>query len=635
MMQAAVLCEQPRRSHRHATHAGVPPASRRLAWHIVAVASTVMLLLLTDGRPWRLFASGAYSSAFYDAQAKALTQGRLAVDPSVVSIEGYVQGDETHIYFGILPALVRTPVALVSDSLSGQLTRLSILVAYILALVLTVHLADACQRLVGRGTDDRARWRVAVLVVAVAVSPALFMFGWITVYHETELWAFTLALAALVCAVRLLTAPASRWAYGAGIASSLCTMTRASVGVAITGAALIALVVTYRSAIARLAGPALTAVAGVVVHAAVNAARFGGPWEIPVADQVQTRIEPARARWFAEHGDSFFGAEFVPSTLLQYLRPDAIRFERVVPFVRYGPPAAELNGIDFESNTPATSLTVAATLLLVLAAAGLVWAVRERRYAVLAMIAATAFAAVPTVAIGFVANRYLVDFLPALVLAAALAIWLTPPARLLVRGLVVALVAWGTLVNVTLGVWSGRATDVGFVEGRFRLDQQLFDGPSPGVTRLEDTTDATPFGTIAVDAGSDRCHGVYVVGGKGLTALERTAGDRVIAGTARAGEVVLVDTSRWALELRRDGELVFRSGDDEQTLTTVDAPAGTAVAYEVVADPVTDERHATVAGTFVHLPVSVLDGGPLSEDESAVGPLCELLSDDFGRDGQK
>jgi hypothetical protein len=612
---------------------GLSPATRRLAWQIVAVASLLMLLLLTDGRPWTLFAAGEFSADFYDAQADALTRGRLAVDPSVASIEGIVQGDETHLYYGILLALVRVPVALVTDSLAGQLTRVSILAAYAAALILTVHLADAGRRLVGRTADDAdERWRVAALLLAVAASPALFTFGWVTVYHETELWALTFALGALACAARLLTTPGRGWAYGAAAAAALCTMVRAPVGVAVIGATLIALAVAYRSSVRRMVGPALVAATGGVVHAAVNAARFGGPLEIPVADQVLTHLEPERARWFADHGDSFFGTEFVPSTLFHYVRPDALRFERVVPFVRYGPPAAELNGIDFESNTPATSLTIAATLLVVLAVGGIVWAVRERRFALLAVIAATAGAALPTLALGFMANRYLLDFLPALAVAAAVGVWLTPPARLPARTFVVALVAWGVLVNVTLGVWTGRASDAGFVEGRFRLDERLFDGPSPGVTRLADTTDDTPYGTIAVDLGSDGCQGVYVVGGKGLTAVERTTGDRRVAGTARAGAGALVENTHWALDLRPDGELVFRSDDGDATLTTIDAPAGASIAYEVVVDPVTHERYAIVDGTLAYLPVRVLDDGPLGddgrEDGDAAGPLCRLLSDD-------
>jgi hypothetical protein len=610
--------------------AGLSPAGRRLAWRIIAAAVLLMLLLLTDGRPWTLFASGEFSSDFYDAQARSLAHGKLAVDPEVASFEGIVQGDETHLYYGIFLALARVPVTLVTHSLSGQLARLSILVAYALALVVSVHLAHAGQQLVCRESDDRDRWRIAVLLLAVAASPALFTFGWITVYHETEMWAFTLALAALACALRVLTTPSRRWAYGAAAAASLCTTTRASVGVAVTGAVLVALVVAYRSSIRQLAGPALAAVAGCVVHGIVNTVRFGGPWNIPVLDQVQTK-DPARSRWFAEH-ESFFAAEFVPSTLLQYLRPDAVRFERIVPFVRYGPPAVELNGVDFESNTPTTSLTVGATLLVILAVAGVVWAVRERRFALLGMIAATAVAGVPTLMIGFTANRYLIDFMPALVLAAAVAVWLTPPARVPVKAFVVALVAWGVIVNVALGVWSGRAIDTGFVEGRFRLDDRFFDGSSPGVIRAADVTDRTAFGTIAVDAEAGRCLGVYVVDGRGVSTLERSAGDHMVAGTSPRGGMRLIDNGDWTLDLQADGDIFYTRDDRRKVITTVESSRGRSVDYSIVADPNTREHYGVVDGTLFYLPTTVLEGPPLDTADDQTGPLCSLMTDRLGGD---
>lgn len=615
--------------------AGLPPASRVLAWRIIAVASLAMLMLLTDGRPWTLFASGAFSSDFYDAQAEALTHGRLAVDPSVASIEGIVQGDETHIYYGVFLALVRVPFALVTDDLSGQLTRASMLVAYALALVLSVHLADACQQLVGREPDpERDRRRVAVLLLAVATSPLLFLFGWVTVYHETELWAVTLALAALVCAVRLVTTPAPRWAYGAAIAASLCTLTRAPVGAGVAGATLVALVVAYRPSPRRLVGPALATLAGVAVHVAVNVARFGGPLDLPFDEQVLTHIEPARARWAADHGNSFFGLEFVPSNLVHYLRPDALRFERIVPFVRFGPPATELNGIQFESNTPATSLTLSATLLFVLAVVGAVWAVRSRRFALVAIIAATAAAGLPTLAFGFVANRYPIDFLPALVLAAAVAVWLQPPGWLPVRGLVIGLVGWGAVVNISLGTWWAQAAEPGFIEGRFRLDERLYDSATPGVARLADVTDSTIFGTVVVDADDDRCHAVYVVGLKGWTVVERTPGGRVVEGSTRPGGMNLVDNGVWSVDLREDGAIVYTAGGEERVIATVEAAADEPLDYTLVADPVTGERYATFGSMWFYLPEDVLDGPLLDTSGDDQGPLCRLMTERLGAAGQ-
>jgi MFS family permease len=612
----------------------LPPVTRRLMRQVILVASVVMLLLVTDGQPWRLFASGDFSSDFYDAQAEALTHGRLAVDPAVAAIEGIVQGEETHIYYGLLLAIVRMPVAFVTDGLSGQLGGLSILVAYVLGLVLSVHLAHAAQPLVARAPDEAGdRRRMLTFVLAVATSPMLFLFGWITVYHETEAWAVTLALAALVCALRLVGTAMPGWAYGAAIASALCTLTRAPVGVGATGATLVALVIAYRTSVRRLAGPVAVALAGVAAHIAVNVARFGGPFDLPFSEQVLTRLEPERARWAAEHGNSFFGLEFVPSNLLHYLRPDALRVERVVPFLRFGPPATKLNGIEFESNTPATSLTLSATLLIVLAVIGVVWAVRARRFGLLAIIAATAAAGGPTLAFGFVANRYPIDFLPALALAGAFGVWAAAvPARVPVREIVTGLAAWSVLVNVSLGVWWRHAADPGFIEARIRLDEQLFDGRPPGVGLLAEATSETLYGTVVADADADGCHGIYIVGYKGWVAVERSQGARVLTGSVHGGDGRLVDTGAWTLDVRPTGEVVYSDPGTERVLATVDAPGEATVDYTLTVDPLTRERYGTVAGAFFYLPPSVLDGPDLTAGDPRPGPLCRLVSDRLGVD---
>ncbi|HKY65693.1 MAG TPA: hypothetical protein VJM49_04955, partial [Acidimicrobiales bacterium] len=557
-------------------------------------------------------------------------------------------------------ALVRLPVALVTDELAGQLARLSILVAYVLGLVFTVHLAQAARgvvlprRTVGDGTDhdadaengdadtadtadtadgaegadDSARWRVAALVLAVAVSPTLFTGGWVTVYHETELWACTLAIASLACSFRLVTEPSARWAYGAGVAAALCTMTRAPAGVGVAAAALVAIAVAYRPRITRMVGPALVALSGGLVHAAVNAGRFGSATAIPVTNQVQTKIEPARAQWFADHNGSFFSLEFVPSSLLAYLRPDALRLERVVPFARFGPSATELGGVEFESNTPTTSLTVAATLLLILAVVGVVWAARHRRWAVLGIVGASAIAAGPTLALGFMANRYLVDFLPSMAAAAAVAVWAIRPARRAVaRAGLAVLVAWGLLVNVALAVWTAQVHAAGFHRDRLRVDAAVFDAPSPGIVSAHALDADDLFGTLGVDRGPDgdeHCHGVYVVGMTGVSALERTQGDRRLATTVPFGDATIVDNGTWALRLHEDGDLVLTTASGEYSIGSVGGHPGDRVEVDVVVDPVTGERFASVGDEFAYLPAEVLEGRGLAPDAIDLGPLCEM-----------
>ena len=106
-----------------------------------------------------------------------------------------------------------------------------------------------------------------------------------------------------------------------------------------------------------------------LLNVALNLAKFGTLFDLPADRQLLSLQNPARAAWFAGNDGSFFSPRFLPTTVVQYLRPDALRFERLVPFVRFGPLATELGSYPLEANTPASSLPASATLLFVLAIA--------------------------------------------------------------------------------------------------------------------------------------------------------------------------------------------------------------------------------------------------------------------------
>ena len=160
-----------------------------------------------------------------------------------------------------------------------------------------------------------------------------------------------------------------------------------------------------------------------IAHAAVNFAKFGTLFSVPGGRQLLSLQDPARAAWFAGNNESFFSSRFLSTTVVQYLRPDAIRFERLLPFVRFGPVGTNRASYPLLGNTPASSLTLTATLLMILAIVGAVWLVRHRSLTWGLVIVCTTIGALPTFLIGFLANRYLIDMLPPLVVAGALGAW--------------------------------------------------------------------------------------------------------------------------------------------------------------------------------------------------------------------
>ena len=164
---------------------------------------------------------------------------------------------------------------------------------------------------------------------------------------------------------------------------------------------------------------------------------------------------------------------FLTTTIVQYLRPDAIRFERLVPGIRFGPVAENRASYPLLGNTPASSLTLTATLLLVLAVVGVVWLVRRRALTWLLVVVGTTVGALPTFAIGFLAQRYLIDMLTPLAVAGSIGAWVIGTwavGRSWARWIAiagVALVVWGAWVNVSLATWTLEQKSAGFTEFRY------------------------------------------------------------------------------------------------------------------------------------------------------------------------
>ena len=77
-----------------------------------------------------------------------------------------------------------------------------------------------------------AAGRSASFTAAVASSPAIFAAGWISVYNETELWAFTLALIGVTSIVEWAATgfTHARALVGASAAALAATLTRAPIG---------------------------------------------------------------------------------------------------------------------------------------------------------------------------------------------------------------------------------------------------------------------------------------------------------------------------------------------------------------------------------------------------------------------
>ncbi len=610
--------------------------ARRQTWTVTCIAVAIFWLIATTGRPWDLFTRAGFSSDFYDEQARVFLRGRIAVDPAVPGPEGFLIDGATYLYYGPFLAIVRMPLILFGDLFVGRLVRISMVIALIVLARWADRLAVVARRSVVPASD--ATWPRVAFVAAVLASPALFASGWISVYNETELWALALAVVTVTLTVEWAADGFAnrRTLLLAGGAALATTLTRAPIGFGVSFAlGMCGLVLVWRARRNTSARPvALLAVgAGVlplIAHMLVNLAKFGTLMSVPGDRQLLSLTSAARAEFFERTGGSFFSLRFLPTTVAQYLRPDTIRFERLVPGIRYGPLAPDYANFPVESTTPASSITVSALLLVFLAAIGLVWLVRRRALTWLIVFVATSLGALPTFLIGFVANRYLIDMLPPLIVAAAIGVWLLADLerRQVVQGGVAVLAVWGLWVNSSLAIWNISYKTVGFTEARYSLDDTIFGGGHDSLVVIDEVTPVPRDGIVGVTSD---CSGVWIAEQGRWVAIDRPDGVRQATG-ALNGDRVLAAGVNWQLSVADfdspTPRAVFTSGD----VVVLDQPLETGDGrYTITVDAIENFFFAQIGNDEFFLPGDVVSGDvDIRLDMSSPMPqsaLCQSLSD--------
>jgi hypothetical protein len=253
------------------------------------------------------------------------------------------------------------------------------------------------------------------------------------------LWGAALALAAYDAILGVLLEPSRRWIILAGLWSTAAFLTRATVGAGplVALGIILAAVVLRRIASRHLGAPArwlaapgrlgsssfiwwLAAAIAVPValYVYVNYSRFGSFFGLPLDDQVYSQFNPARRRALADNGGSLFGLKFLPTQLLQLVRPDGLRFDSLFPWITFPGPATIVGGVTFDTRDWASSIPATTPALTVLGVTGIVVLVRRAgAAAVRAPLIGAVIGGLATLTIAFVANRYMSDLLPAIVLA--------------------------------------------------------------------------------------------------------------------------------------------------------------------------------------------------------------------------
>jgi hypothetical protein len=453
----------------------------RRAWALATLPIFVAYTWVITAGTWDLL-QRQYFDNFFDVQARSLFHGRWDVPPDVVGFEGFLIDGKTYVYFGPFPAVLRMPALLVTDRLDGRLTTLSMMLALLVLSTGAFRLACALRPFV-RGADPVGRREplaLAGLAVAILAGPPFFLASGAVVYHEATAWGLAFAMLAFDAVLRFALRPTGWRLVGASALVTLTLLSRQSVGLApLVTLALVCLWFLWRHARAG-SGPwrrrvdlqavVVLGAAGLVpllLVGAINYAKFESPFIPPSSAHVESMKYGPRQEMLADNDGSLFGLQFAPTTLRQYARPDGIDVRRDFPWIdfpRLGPKV--VGDTNFDELDWSSSIPTAAAALTVLSIVAAVWAVRHRKERrggppwIAALCIGAACGAFGVVSLGYIANRYLNDLLPVVLIPGIVGFHVVVGAavgwRRVRRALVTAgvglLVVFTALINVVLAL---------------------------------------------------------------------------------------------------------------------------------------------------------------------------------------
>lgn len=471
---------------------------------IGALASLVVYLgILWSFRfdPFRTALGRPDLANFYDVQARALLHGHLDVPRGSLGIEGFIEHGREYMYFPPGPALARMPLLLLTSWFDGKLTAVSLLLAWTATVVLLALIIWRVRRIL-RGKAPLPGWEAwsyGLLIVACSVgSVLLYLAAMPWVYHEAYAWSIATAMAGTFALLGMAERPTARRALACGaavLAGLLCRSTTGwalALGTIATGVWFLS---GRRNPGTRPLGRLLLLVGAVplLFGIGLNWVKFEHPYLFRLEDQVWTSVNEHRRDALDANGGDLVGVDLLPSTLVNYFRPDGIRFVSVPPFVTFPrDPARSVGGGYLDQTYRTGSAVPFMPALVLLGTWGLVLAFRPGgpdRAAWLRIPVLAAGAITGAILIfGYISYRYLSEVLPVLFLAAAIGMvdvghllsLRSPKQRQwFLRGFG-ALTAFGVLANGAVSITTQALTNPGRDLDRYLGVQESISSIVPG-----------------------------------------------------------------------------------------------------------------------------------------------------------
>lgn len=381
--------------------------------------------------PLRTASPNGYFSNFYDLQARAFLDGRLQVPQGSLAFEAFVVEGRDYIYFPPFPSLIRLPFLwLGGTGLDGQLTAPAILTAWLITATLTAMLLWRLRSILRPNVrlGRLENWGYgAFMLMSCGGSIVTFVAALPWVYHEAYAWGIAGAIGAVYSLTGLIEQPGPKRALATGCWAMVAILSRTTSGWA---CAITILMVAAWFALGRR-GPtarkwwwaaALAGALPLIAGASVNYAKFRHPWLFPLDKQVWTQLSEHRRDALAANGGGLVNPRFFTTSLVNYLRPDGIRFTTIFPYITLpAEPARAYNGAFLDQTYRTGSITSFMPGLFVLSITGIVVTFARRADERLRWLRFPIFAALGITGgvmfYGYVSHRYTAEFFPVLVMA--------------------------------------------------------------------------------------------------------------------------------------------------------------------------------------------------------------------------
>jgi len=411
---------------------------RRFIWAtLIAIAITAVpfvWILWWDWGPFQPLRQAVFQDNFYDLQARAMFHGHLALAKGSLGLEGFVHDGRTYTYFGLFPSIIRMPILLVTSNLDGKLTTTYTLLSWLLTgLFASLTLWRVRYLVRGDSVMGRAEATAYGVLMGTFMGGTIWMLLAETpfVFNEDIAWSICLTVGSIFALLGVIERPSWGRVVASGVLILCANLDRSTTGWAcVVGAGLIALWFLLGRGgqeNRRWFVPVLAAgLIPLAIGCAVNYAKFGVLFGVSNFEQVWTQVNAYRREFLAANHDAEEGTVFVPTNIATYFRPDGLGFSRVFPYITLptSPPTA-LGGVLFDRLYRTASLPASTPLLFLLSIWGLVTAFRPKAIRKVArtrlLLLASGSAGAALMLWGYIAPRYLGDFVPFLVLASAVA----------------------------------------------------------------------------------------------------------------------------------------------------------------------------------------------------------------------